>query len=188
MQLVVTTGAAFVMVMAVVPALVVVHVCTQLGLRLVAQATSMALIVHVIGVLAMSATGLEALVLALRETLLVIALDVTATAINRELVLLVLAMLTVTIVAIIVSSVRCMAPALVGETLQLARELLFQLAAHLVLCLGANFLELMVLQAAVILASLMDQLELFCKSLESLSCNLHQDCTYSARSGLWKVM
>jgi hypothetical protein len=60
----------------------------------------------VIGVLAMKGTELEALVLALGETLLFVVLVVAMTAIFAELVLLILAMLTVMIVAIITPSIQ----------------------------------------------------------------------------------
>jgi hypothetical protein len=63
---------------------------------------------------------LGALVLALKETLLDVALVVAATAIVVELVLLVLVMLMVTIVAIVASSVQPVAPALGGKMMQFA--------------------------------------------------------------------
>ena len=58
--------------------------------------------------------GLEALVLALGETLLANALVVAATAIVVELVLLASVMLMVTIVAVVASSVQPLTPVLVG--------------------------------------------------------------------------
>jgi hypothetical protein len=61
---------------------------------------------------------LEALVLALGETLLVVALVVDATAVIMEPVLLLSAMLAVTIVAVVASSIRPLTPALVSKTLQ----------------------------------------------------------------------
>ncbi len=61
---------------------------------------------------------LEALVLALEKTLLVVALVVAVTAVVTELVLLASAMLMVTINAVIALSVQPLAPALVGETMQ----------------------------------------------------------------------
>ncbi len=54
------------------------------------------------------------------ETLLVVALVIAMTAVVTELVLLTLAMLTVTIVAIVVSSVQPLTLALVGKRLQFA--------------------------------------------------------------------
>jgi hypothetical protein len=99
-------------------------------------------------------------------------LVIATTAVVAELVLLTLAMLTARIAAVVASSIEPMAPALVGKTLQLARELLLQIAVHLALCLGANFLELMVLQAAIVLVSLADLLEVFHKSLGSLVAQL----------------
>ena len=80
----------------------------------------MALIVQVIGVLAVLVAELEALVLVLGETLLVVALVAPATTIVTELVLFALAMLTVTIGAVVASSIRPLTPALVGKTLQFA--------------------------------------------------------------------
>jgi hypothetical protein len=62
--------------------------------------------------------GLEALVLVLGETLLVVALVIGTTAIVAELVLFASAMLTVMIVAFFASSKRPLTPALVRKTLQ----------------------------------------------------------------------
>jgi hypothetical protein len=61
---------------------------------------------------------LEALVLVLGETLLVVALVVAVTVVIAELVLLALAVLMVTIVAVIPSSVQPLAPAPVSKTMQ----------------------------------------------------------------------
>ncbi len=58
---------------------------------------------------------LEALVLGLRETLLVVALVVAVTAVVAELVLLTSAMLTVMIVAVVALSVQPLTPALVRK-------------------------------------------------------------------------
>jgi hypothetical protein len=63
---------------------------------------------------------LEALVLALGETLLVVVLVFAVTTIIVELVLLAPAMLTVAIVAVVALSVQPLTPALVGKTLQFA--------------------------------------------------------------------
>jgi hypothetical protein len=63
---------------------------------------------------------LEALVLVLGETLLVVAIVVAMTAVVAKLVLLASAMLMVTIVAIVASSIQPLTPALVGKTLQFA--------------------------------------------------------------------
>jgi hypothetical protein len=64
--------------------------------------------------------GLEALVLACGGSLLVVVLVVATTAIVVELVLLALAMLMVTIVAVVALSIQPVAPALVGKMLQFA--------------------------------------------------------------------
>jgi hypothetical protein len=63
---------------------------------------------------------LEALVLALGGTILVVPLVVTVAAVVAELVLLALAMLTVMIVAVITSSVQPLTPTLVGKMSQFA--------------------------------------------------------------------
>jgi hypothetical protein len=76
--------------MTFVPALVVV--CAQFLMHLVAWVGT-ALLVQVLGMLAMDATGLEVLVFALGGTLPVIVFVVAVTAIIAELALLTLAML-----------------------------------------------------------------------------------------------
>ncbi len=63
---------------------------------------------------------LEALVLALGETLLVVLIVVAATAVIAELALLASAMLTMMIVVVIVLSIQPLTPALVGVTSQFA--------------------------------------------------------------------
>jgi hypothetical protein len=85
-----------------------------------------------------------------------------------ELVLLTLAMLTIAIVAVVVSSIQPMASALAGKMAQLVGVLFFQLAAHLAICLCSNLFEVMALQASIVLMSLVDQLKVLCKSLEHL--------------------
>jgi hypothetical protein len=87
--LTVATRVAIVIIMATfVPALVV---CVQFCL--IARVGT-ALVVRVLGVLAMDATGLEVIVFVLGGTLPVIAFVLAATAIVAELALLALAMLT----------------------------------------------------------------------------------------------
>ncbi len=63
---------------------------------------------------------LEALVLMLGKTLLVVTFVAAMTAFVAELVLILPAMLTVTIVTIIALSVQPLTPALVGKTSQFA--------------------------------------------------------------------
>jgi hypothetical protein len=111
--------------MTFVPALVVV--CAQFLMHLVVWVGT-ALLVQVLGMLAMDATGLEVLVFVLSGTLPVVAFVITATAIVVELTMLASAMLTtmVTAVALIVQPV---APMLVGEKAFLMRILFLQLAA-----------------------------------------------------------
>jgi hypothetical protein len=72
-QLIVATGVAIIVVVAVLSVLVDVVVCVQFVMRLVAQ-IGMALFIQVVGVLSMDATGLEVLVRVLVGTLLVIRL------------------------------------------------------------------------------------------------------------------
>jgi hypothetical protein len=71
-----------------------------------------------------------------------------------------LGVLTLTIVlamiAIVALHVQPVAPALVSKTVQLTCVSLLQLLAHLMFCFRTNFLEPMVLQAAISLTSLMD--------------------------------
>ncbi len=109
-QLIVATCVAIVVIMtAFVPVLVVV--CAQFCL--IARVGT-ALFVRVLGVLAVDATGLEVLVLALGGTLPAVAFVVAATAIVAELALLASAMLT-TMVAAVASIIQPVAPTLVGE-------------------------------------------------------------------------
>jgi hypothetical protein len=89
-----------------------------------------ALLVMVVGMLAMDATGLEVLALALRGTLLVVAFVFNATAIVAELVLLASAMMTMmTIITVVASGVQPVAHGLVGGMAYLACISLFLLAA-----------------------------------------------------------
>ncbi len=82
------------------PALFVAVVCTQFVTRLVAQ-VGMALFVRVVGMLAVNTAGLEALALALRETLLVVVFVVVVTTVVTELALLTSTMMTTTIVIVV---------------------------------------------------------------------------------------
>jgi hypothetical protein len=78
-----------------VPALVVV--CVQFCLIV---CVGMALFVRVLHMLAVNATGLEVLVVALKGTLPVVVFVVAATAVVAELVLLAAAMLTTMVAAV----------------------------------------------------------------------------------------
>ena len=149
--------------MAFVPALFVAVVRTWFITCLVAR-VGMALFVRVVGVLAVNTAGLEALALTLRGTLLVVVFVVVATAVVAELALLVSTMMTMTIV-VSALSVQPVALALIGEMAHLARVLLLQLLAHLAPCFCLNLFELMALEASIVLVSLVDQLEVLCKSL-----------------------
>ncbi len=123
-----------------------------------------ALFVQVVGVLAVNTAGLEALALALRGTLLVIAFFVVTTAVIAELALLASTMMTMTL-DVITSSVQPVALALIREMACLARILLLQLLVHLLPCFHSNLFELMALEASIILTSLVNQLEVLRKSL-----------------------
>ncbi len=147
------------------PELFVAVVCAWFVTRLVAR-VGMAFFVQVVGVLAVNMAGLEALALVLRGALLVVAFVVIATAVVAELALLALTMMTTTIV-IVPSSVRPVAIALISKMAHLARVLLLQLLAHLTPCFCSTFsiFKLMVLEASIVLTSLVDCLEVLRKSL-----------------------
>ncbi len=151
------------------PALFITIVHAQFVIRLVAR-VGMAFFVQVVGVLAVNTTGLEVLALALRGTLLVIAFVVVVTTIVAEIVLLLSTMMTTRIV-IVAPSIRPVALALIGEMAHLVCVLLLQLPAHLAPCFCSNLFELMVLEARIVLTSLMDQLEVLCKG-SVVSCHV----------------
>ncbi len=109
-RLIVATCVAIVIIMATfVPSLVVF--CMQFCLI---AWVGMAFFVRVLSVLGMDAPGLEVLVFVLGETLPVVAFVVAAPAIIAELALLVLAMLTA-MVAAVVLIIQPVAPTLVRE-------------------------------------------------------------------------
>jgi hypothetical protein len=139
---------------AFVPALFVTVVCAWFVMHLVAR-VGMALFVQVVGMLVVNTAGLEALALALRGTLLVVACVAVATAIVVELALLASTMMTTRIV-VVASSVQPVALVLIGEMAHLAHILLLQLLAHLASCFCSNFFELMALEASIVLTSLVD--------------------------------
>jgi hypothetical protein len=145
------------------PALFVAVVHTRFIARLVVQ-VGMALLVQVVGVLAVNMAGLEALAPALRGTLLVIAFVVVATAVIAELELLTLTMMAMTIV-VVASSIQPVALALISKMAHLARVLLLQLLVHLAPRFHSNLYKLMALEASIVLTSLVDQMEVLHKSL-----------------------
>jgi hypothetical protein len=122
---------------AFVPELFVAVVHEQFVTRLAAW-VSMALFVQVVGVFAANMAGLEALALALRGALLVVAFVIIVTTVIVELALLMLTMMTTTIV-IVALSIRPVALALISKMAHLTRVLLLQLLAHLAPCFRSNF-------------------------------------------------
>jgi hypothetical protein len=144
---------------AFVPALFVAVVCAQFVMCLIAWIGT-ALFVLVVGVLAVNTAGLEALALALRGALLVVAfvvvmLVVIATAVVAKLALLASTMM-MTMIIVVALSVRAVALALISEMAHLARVLLLQLLAHLAPCFCSNLFKLMALEAFIVLTSLVD--------------------------------
>jgi hypothetical protein len=142
-RLIVATSVAIILVVAVVPALVVVVRACLGGCFLVARVGT-ALFVQVLSVFAMHMTGLEILVRALGGTLLVVLLVVVASTTITKLGVLALTVLS-TIIAIVALRMQPVAPALVGEMAQLTHVLLLQLMTQLALCFRAKLLNLMVL-------------------------------------------
>ena len=103
----------------------------------------------------MHVTVLEILVCALGETLLVVWLVIMASATVSELGVLA-STVALTMIAVAASRMQPVPPALVGKMAQLAHVSFLQLLMQLLLCFCANLFNLMVLKAAIILASLVN--------------------------------
>ncbi len=149
---------------------VVVHARIGGGCYLVGRIGT-ALFVQVLSMFAMHVTGLEILFHMLRRTLLVVLLVIVASAIVATLRVFV-STVTSTMIAVIALCMQPVAPALASKMVQLALVLLYQLLTQLVLCFCKNLFDLMELWAAIVLASLVNCLKVFCKSLKRLVAHL----------------
>ncbi len=144
MRLVVTTSVAIILVVAVVPALVVV-VCARLGGCFLDAWVGTAFFVRVLSIFAVHTAGLEILVRALGGALLDVLLVVVASATATKLGGVLASTVVSTMIVVIALRMRPVTPALVGEVAQLMHVLLLQLMTQLTLCFCANLLDLMAL-------------------------------------------
>jgi hypothetical protein len=142
-QLVVASSVAIILVVAVMPTLVVV-VCAPLGGCFLVPQIGTALFVQVLSVFAVHVTGLDILVRVFGRTLLVILLVTVASATVTKLGVLVSTVASI-MIAIVALHVQPVAPALVGEMMQLAHVSLLQLMMQLALHFYANLFDLMAL-------------------------------------------
>ncbi len=121
-----------------------------------------ALFVRMPSKLTMLVAGLKSLVLVWGETLLLTHIVGVSVAIATLIIF------ASTTSVVVLQSARPVGPVLLCKMAELAIVLLLKLVAHLVLCVGSNFVELMARNKAFAQARVVDQLKVLCKRLEHL--------------------